>query len=249
MSDSKILVWGHRGASGYAPENTLDSFEKAIEMKADGVELDVQLTKDGEIVVFHDETVDRVSGGHGYLKDMTLSELKGLDVSIPIEGYAKKTSIPTLEEVLDLIKPSNLEINIELKTGIFKYEGIEEKVMNLVAKKGMEDRIWYSSFNHESILRVKELDKKARCGLLFGDIIVNPCEYTNGLNAGIEALHPAIYHFGQDNKYIEKAKKAGLKTHIWTVNEKEHMEMLVKAGVDALITNYPDRARDIVDKL
>lgn len=248
MKDNKTLVWGHRGASGYAPENTIESFLMACDMKADGVELDVQLTKDGEIVVIHDETVNRVSGAHGYVRDLTLSELKELNVSKVCPDFAKSTFVPTLEEVLDNLKETGIEINIELKTGIFAYEGIEKKVIDLVNKKNMMDKIWFSSFNHESILRVKEIDKDARCGLLFGDIIVNPCAYTKGLNANIEALHPALYHFGQDPLYIKKAKEAGLLVHIWTVNEKEHMEAVVKEGVESIITNYPDRAREVVDR-
>ncbi|MCR5272733.1 MAG: glycerophosphodiester phosphodiesterase [Lachnospiraceae bacterium] len=246
--DKRTLVWGHRGASGYAPENTLDSFEKAIELDADGVELDVQLTKDGEIVVIHDETVDRVSGAKGYVKDTNFDDIRKLDVSLPIKDYAKRTRIPTLEEVLNLIKGTKLTINIELKTGIFAYEGIEKKVIDLVNQKKMMDDIWFSSFNHESVLRVKKICSEAKCGLLIQDIIVNPCAYLKGLNAGIEALHPAIYHYGQDPLYIKKAKEAGLCTHIWTVNEREHMEMLCREGVEAIITNYPDIAVEVVGK-
>lgn len=109
-------VWAHRGASGYAPENTLEAFKKAEKMKADGVELDVQLTKDGELVVIHDETVDRVSGEKGFVKDYTLKELKRLNVSKHMPSYDKKTRIPTLDEVFDLLKNTEMTINIELKT-------------------------------------------------------------------------------------------------------------------------------------
>ena len=103
-------VWAHRGASGYAPENTLEAFKKAEKMKADGVELDVQLTKDGELVVIHDETVDRVSGEKGFVKDYTLKELKRLKVSKHMPSYDKKTRIPTLDEVFDLLKNTEMTI-------------------------------------------------------------------------------------------------------------------------------------------
>ena len=118
----KPLIWAHRGASGHAPENTLEAFQKAIDMKADGVELDIQLTKDGEIVVCHDETIDRTSNGIGSVKDYTLAELKKFNFNKTHPEYAH-ASIPTMKEVFELIKPSPLTINIELKTGQYDYDG------------------------------------------------------------------------------------------------------------------------------
>ena len=115
------LVWGHRGASGYAPENTLPAFKMAADMGADGVELDIQLTSDGEIVVCHDETIDRTSNGAGWLKDFTFKELRRLDFSNGNAAY-EGVKIPTMEEVFDLLQPTGLVINIELKTGIIFYD-------------------------------------------------------------------------------------------------------------------------------
>lgn len=236
-------VWAHRGASGYAPENTLEAFKKAEKMKADGVELDVQLTKDGELVVIHDETVDRVSGEKGFVKDYTLKELKRLNVSKHMPPYDKKTRIPTLDEVFDLLKNTEMTINIELKNGIVQYKNLEKKVLALVEEYDMLDRIWCSSFNHESIVRMKKLCPDMRCGLLFSDIIVNPAEYASELH--VDALHPATYHM-QDENYIDKAHGRGLRAHVWTVNEKHEMKAFVKAEADAIITNYPDIAVEIV---
>ena len=122
------LIWGHRGASGYAPENTLASFAKAAEMKADGIELDIQLTKDGQIVVCHDEFIDRTSTGKGFLKDYTLAELRQFDFS-KVMPDAPWADIPLMSEVFELIRPTDLTINIELKTGVFDYEGIEETIV------------------------------------------------------------------------------------------------------------------------
>ena len=219
-------VWAHRGASGYAPENTLEAFKKAEKMKADGVELDVQLTKDGELVVIHDETVDRVSGEKGFVKDYTLKELKRLNVSKHMPSYDKKTRIPTLDEVFDLLKNTEMTINIELKNGIVQYKNLEKKVLALVEEYDMLDRIWCSSFNHESIVRMKKL-----------------CPDASELH--VDALHPATYHM-QDENYIDKAHGRGLRAHVWTVNEKHEMKALVKAEADAIITNYPDIAVEIV---
>ena len=131
MNTSKYpLIWGHRGASGYAPENTLPAFKMAADMGADGVELDIQMTKDGVIVVCHDETIDRTSSGKGWLKDFTFDELRRLDFSNGNTAY-EGVQIPTMEEVFDLLEPTGLLINIEIKTGIVFYEKIEEKILEL----------------------------------------------------------------------------------------------------------------------
>ena len=122
----KTLVWAHRGASAYAPENTLEAFQKAVDLKADGIELDVQMTKDGTLVVIHDEMVDRVSGASGWVKDYTYEKLKKIDVNLRFAQYGPQY-IPTLEEVCELIRPTGLTINVELKTGVIFYPEIEEQ--------------------------------------------------------------------------------------------------------------------------
>lgn len=144
------MVFGHRGASAYAPENTLPAFALAIEQGADGVELDVHLTRDNELVVIHDEDVRRTTNGTGLVKDYTLAELQALCADNGMSGFAE-ARIPTLQQVLDLIKPSNLLVNIELKTGILWYDGIEEKALHLVEQMGMQERVIWSSFNHYSV--------------------------------------------------------------------------------------------------
>ncbi len=243
---SKTLVWAHRGASAYEPENTVEAFALAAKMKADGVELDVQLSKDGEVVVIHDETIDRVSGEHGYVKDFTLAKLKELNVSAFRKDIDHITRIPTLREVFACLKDTPLTINVELKTGIIRYPGIEEKVRKLIEEFALEDRIWISSFNHESVLKFRSLCPTVKCGFLFEDVMLNPEVYAH--NYGVEALHPATYHyFEMDHDYIRKAKEQGLETHIWTVNDQSEMKALCEVGCEAIITNYPDIAREIVD--
>ena len=163
MNNTK--VWAHRGASAYAPENTLEAFKLAVDMGADGIELDVQLSKDGELVVIHDEEIDRTSNGKGFVKDYTLKELKKFNFNNSNSKY-HKVNIPTLKEVFELLKSTEMDINVELKTGVFFYEGIEEKVLSLAKEMKMEERIIYSSFNHYSVMKVKELDENAKIGLL-----------------------------------------------------------------------------------
>lgn len=183
-------IWAHRGESGHAPENTLPAFRLAWAMKADGIELDVQLSKDGTVVVIHDERVDRVSDGIGWVKDLTLEELKGLDVNRNVKFAAYgKGEIPTLAEVLDFAAETDMTVNIELKNNVVPYEGMEEKVLELVRERGLEERVIYSSFNHESMRRIQRLAPGARTGFLYSDGIIDAAEY--GSRYGACALHPA----------------------------------------------------------
>ena len=182
-------IFAHRGASGYAPENTLEAFRLAMEQGADGIELDVHLTKDGEVVVIHDETLDRTSDGQGKVRDYTLEELKKFSFHNHIEKY-KGVQIPTLKEVLDLVENSSMKVNIELKTGIYWYEGIEEKTMEIVKNKKMEGRVIYSSFNHYSIQKILEQDIHAETAYLFSDVTLNMEKYAK--ETGVKGLHPAV---------------------------------------------------------
>ena len=135
-------IYGHRGAKGMYPENTLLSFKKAIDQGVDGLELDVHLTKDGEVVVIHDETLDRTTSGTGWIKDLTLAEIKQVSAGSKFSHFPyyqaewDKEQVPTLKEVLELLEPYPIELNIELKTNEVVYEKIEEKVHELVQKYG-----------------------------------------------------------------------------------------------------------------
>lgn len=238
----RTMVWAHRGASGYAPENTLAAFEKAVELGADGIELDVQLSKDGEIVVIHDEKIDRTSNGSGWVKDFTYQELAKFNYNKKRPEYGK-AKIPTLEEVYELIKPTELTVNVELKTGVVFYTGLEERVMNLTARMGMEERVWYSSFNHYTVRHMKELNKNARAGMLYSDGMIAPVSY-GAYVVGADALHPAFHNL-QYSGFMEECHKFGKKVHVWTVNEEEYMRMVCEKQVDAMITNYPDLGKMI----
>lgn len=242
--NTKPLVWAHRGASGYAPENTLAAFEKAVELGADGVELDIQLTKDDEIVVIHDEKIDRTSDGEGWVKDYTLEELRGFNYNRTKPEY-EHADIPTMREVFELLKPTGLFINIEIKTGVFFYEKIEEKILALTKEMDMEDRVCYSSFNHYTVKRIHELKPDAEVGFLYADGPIDMPSY--GEKHGGNALHPALYNLQYDG-FIKECKEKGLKLNVWTVNEKEHMQLCCKYGVNAIITNYPDIAREVVEQ-
>ena len=239
---TKPLVWAHRGASGYAPENTLAAFQKAVDLGADGVELDIQLTKDDQIVVIHDEMIARTSDGKGWVKDYTLEELRAFNYNRTKPEY-KHADIPTMREVFELLKPTGLFINIEIKTGVVFYEKIEEKILALAKEMGMEDRVCYSSFNHYTVTRIHELKPDAEVGFLYADGPIDMPSY--GVKHGVNALHPALYNLQYDG-FVKECKEKGLKLNVWTVNERPYMEMCCQYGVDAIITNYPDIAKEVV---
>lgn len=242
MSD-RPQVWAHRGASGYVPENTLVAFEMAKEQGAQGVELDIQLSKDGEIVVIHDEWLDRTSNGTGWVKDYTLEELREFNYN-KTHPEVEYVTIPTMREVFELLKDTDMMINIELKTSIVFYEEIEEKILALTKEMEMEDRVIYSSFNHSTILRIQKLKPDAKVGFLYADGTLEMPAY--GEKYQVDALHPALYNL-QYPHFMEECKEKGLAVHTWTVNEQEHMVLCIKLGVDAMITNYPDVALQVVE--
>ena len=241
MNDTKI--WAHRGASGYAPENSLEAFEKAVRLGADGVELDIQMTRDGELVVIHDERIDRVSNGSGMVGEYTLSQLRQYDFNRTNPEFSN-VKIPTLEEVYDLFRGTILDINVELKTGICFYDGLAERVLELTGRMGMVDKVWFSSFNHYSVMKMREYDPAARTGLLYADGFQDVPGYAAGL--GADALHPVLYNLQYDG-FLEACREKNLLLHVWTVDDEKYMKLLVKEGIDAIITNKPDVARKIVD--
>lgn len=196
-------LWAHRGVSGHAPENTIPAFHLACLMGADGIELDVQLSKDGVPVVIHDEGVDRVSDSIGWVRDFTLEQLKALNVNKQFPAYGK-VEIPTLEEVYDLIKPTDLTVNLELKNSRVFYEGLEEKVLALAREKGMERRILYSSFNHYSVRRIQELDPEAQTAFLCSDGLLDVAGYA--AKYGVCAVHPPVGNVGGS---VEKSGESG----------------------------------------
>ncbi|MBM6615924.1 glycerophosphodiester phosphodiesterase [Desemzia sp. RIT804] len=242
----KPLNFAHRGFSGKYPENTMLAFQKAFEVGIDGIELDVQLTKDREVVIIHDSSVDRTTNGKGYVKDMTLSGIRQLNAAHHFHEVSAKETIPTLEEYLDWVKDKAMVTNIELKTNIFEYSGIEKNVIDLVEKFGLEDKIIFSSFNHYTIQRVKELNSSLKCGLLSSDWIVDFGKYTREL--GVECVHPGFYML-QNNAVLKNLQENHLEINTWTVNNEEHMNQLVEAGITSIITNFPDKLKRILEKI
>lgn len=238
-------VWAHRGASAYAPENTMEAFRLAAEMRADGIELDVHLTKDGYIVVTHDENVKRVTGGvDRFIADMTLEEVKQLDVCNGMDAY-RGARIPELAEVLEFLTTNEMALNIEIKTTDNLYPGIEGLTVQMVRAYGLQDRVIYSSFNHYSLVLARVADPGCRVGLLYSEAMVDPDVYAKHLNANaIHPYAPTLLVPGAAKRCIE----AGIEINPWTVNDEKNMRWLLSLGCHALITNYPDLARRVVDE-
>jgi glycerophosphoryl diester phosphodiesterase len=182
----RTAIWAHRGASAKAPENTMEAFRLAHEMKADGIELDVGLTRDGELVVTHDETIDRCSDGSGRIIDMTLAQLREYDFSCGMPGFSD-VRIPTLKEVLEWLKDTDLLLNIDIKSGCAMYAGIEAKLVVLVHTMGLQDRVIYSSFNPFSLILVRKLDPQAKIGLITIGALVD-CSLLKA-----DAIHPYLF--------------------------------------------------------
>jgi glycerophosphoryl diester phosphodiesterase len=240
----KTLIWAHRGSRTEAPENTLEAFWLAAEQGADGIELDVHMTADGQIVVAHDDSLERVSNGTGLIARKTLAELKALDFSKGFPKYSP-ARIPTLAEVYDLIKPTGLTINVEIKSGTTIYHGIEQKLIRLAEKCGMSDRILYSSFNHYSLKILREIEPKVKIGLLYNEALIDPHLYAQHVRAN--AIHP-FYPTLMVPGTIEGCKRSGVLIHPWTVNDPYVMRILIEAGVDALITDVPKTALEVLGR-
>lgn len=241
----KPIVIAHRGAAAYAPENTEASFRLAMEMGADGIELDVHLSKDGIPVVIHDERLNRTGGRDAWVKDLTLAELKDLDFGAWFKSEHAGQRIMTLEEVMILLRCWSGLLNIELKSGLVTYEGLEEKVIRLVYTYGRTDSVIISSFNHYSLLKVKEIDPRIKIGLLYMAGMVAPWEYAE--RVGAEAIHPLYYNIVPP--VMEGCKAHGILINPFTVDKPEHIKAVAAAGVDGIITNVPDIAKEIIHKM
>ncbi len=240
----KCRNYAHRGFSGEYPENTMIAFEKAIENGCEGIELDVHFSRDKELVIIHDEQIDRTSDKTGLVKDLTYDELCKADFSYKFKEKTGFQRIPTLREYFELVKDKEIITNIELKTGIFDYPGIEQAVYDLICEYGLKDKVIISSFNHFSVMRTKEIDPGIKCGFLTESWILNAGNYVKENH--VEAYHPI---FRMLNEEIVKDLKANsCEINTWTVNEEEDILKMISIGVDGIISNYPDRVAKILRK-
>lgn len=236
------INFAHRGFSGEFPENTMLAFQKAVETGCDGIELDVHLTKDGKIVVIHDDTLERTTNGIGYVKDYTLEELKQLDAAARYKGKFKGVTIPTLEEYFEFIKDYPILSNIELKNTLYYYSNLEEKVIELIYEYHLEEKAMFCSFNIPSMMRCKELEPQLKTGLLYGENLGNCGEFAQKCHA--DFWHP---HFSKMKKEdYDNCAMHGIGVNVWTVNEEDDMKRLIGYRVNGIITNFPNKLQKLL---
>lgn len=230
------LNFAHRGFKAQYPENTMLAFKKAVEAGCHGIELDVQLTRDGGLVIIHDEDTRRTTGRPGPVGRATLEELRMLDA-----GEGEK--IPTLEEYLDWVAGEAITTNIELKNSICRYEGMEEKVIEAVESRGLGSRVILSSFNHYSMQKCKQLAPQLKCGLLYDCWLLDAGAYAQ--KYGMDFVHPHFGYLAPD--IVAEFRQSGVGVNTWTVNERADMERMLALGVDAIITNDPALLAEVLE--
>lgn len=240
------LIIAHRGASEQAPENTLEAFELAVKMQADGIETDAYLTRDGRIVLCHDIRLERTSNAQGRISEYDLQELKQFDFGYHFYGGRRGIRIPTLEETFGLLKSTDLMLNIEIKDGSSELPGM---LLRLAEGFGMASRILYSSFDHLQLERIKRMNPNARIGVLYGMKelpLVHAAQYAALM--GADALHPRASLMQLFPNLVEEAHALGLMVNPYTVDSEAEAIDLTARGCDALITNRPDVVRAGINK-
>lgn len=234
---SQIIIIGHKGANKSEPENTIKSFRKAIELQADYIELDVQVSKDGEIVVIHDYEISDLTDHSGNVKEMTLDELKQLDM-----GEGEK--IPTLQEVIKLAQ-GKIGLQIEIKVN-----EIGKKIIEMLRDANLIESTIISSFIHNELVKIKKLEPEIKLGALLSERISEPRDLINitkrVIKKNLFAVHP--YFAGVNRELIEFAHKNNLKVNVWTINEKPDMERLIKLGIDGIITDDIPLAKELLGR-
>jgi glycerophosphoryl diester phosphodiesterase len=238
-----MKIWAHRGCSQRYPENTLLAFERAAEINGlEGIELDIQLTKDGYLVVCHDERVDRTTDGIGEIRQYNLAELKKLRIDA---GNGKYEQIPTMEEVLDLLGDklkSGLRLNIELKNSVFPYEGMEEKIVDLMHQRDLEKQIVFSTFYAKSLQRIRKLDPNVELGIL--DRKVSDCLYKLKGGCGADALHPYWQALDLSLEEMENyTVRVWMSGHLYPekpTGTRLDMDALERQGITDIILNEPE---------
>ena len=234
------LIFGHRGYAAVYPENTMISFKEALKAGADGIELDVQLSKDKELVVIHDPTVDRTTDGTGSVRELTLDQLKQLNAAHQ-SNTVDFAPIPTLRDVMEWLVESDMLLNIELKNAVYPYEGMEEKVIELIREYDMEERVILSSFNHYSLVYCHRLAPDIETAPLYSDGLYMPWVYAESIRA--KSIHPKFR--AAPNEIIEQCQQAGIAVRPYTVNRKGEMKRLFKVGCAAFITDDPHLAANL----
>lgn len=242
-SGLRPLIAAHRGASAAAPENTLAAFRAAIDLGADVIELDVQRTADGHLIVIHDPTVDRTTNGQGAVASYSLAALKALDAGGWFSPRFASERLPTLQEAVETVG-SAAGLFIEIKQGPVFDDGIEVVVAAVIRDAGLVARCEVSSFDHFSVRRIKDHAPEVACGILYEARLIDP--FGAARLAAAEIVHP--YWALSTPELVEEAHRLGYGVVVWTVNDPEAMARLAASGVDAIVTDVPDVLRRVLDR-
>jgi glycerophosphoryl diester phosphodiesterase len=242
--DHKPVIIAHRGASAFAPENTIAAFNMAANLKADGIELDVKFTKDRKMVVIHDQTVDRTTNGHGYVKDLLFEDLSKLDAGSIFSAEFKNEKIPQLKNVFDEVA-ENLLINIEITNYNSIRDGLAANVCSLISNMKMENRVIISSFHPFNLITTKKLLPQVPVALLALPNFIGFLQRSflfRWLSPGF--IHP--FYSDVTRKYIDTEHLHNRKVNVWTVNSEQEMKRLNELGCDGIITDNPSLAREVI---
>ncbi len=234
-------IWAHRGSSKSQPENTMAAFEQALNDKAEGIELDVQRSRDGQLVVFHDENLKRLTNKDAYLATLDWADLKKLNVAAN-RPEAGVHHMPLLREVLDFVRGTDLTLNIELKNSNVFYHGMEDEILAMVEESAVIDQVCFSSFNHMSMTQLTAKGYGKNSGMLYSEILCNPWDYVS--NCGMGAIHP-MFNSLQVPDLVKNCHDAGLKVNVWTVDQDIFINAALLLEVDAIMTNVPTRALEL----
>ncbi len=242
-----MKVVAHRGYSGHYPENTMLAFRKAVEAGCDGIELDVHETKDGHLVVIHDETIDRTTNGTGRICDMTLAELKQYNAAALWEGIYEPEEIPTFDEYCAWAATQDIYTNIEIKTDTTFYPDIEQKTWDTIVKYGLEKKVLFSSFNHITLVRMQKIvpDYVELGALIFEDTGARVFTGEFCKESGFQCLHPSMKILNEE--IVKSCNDNGIKLNVWTVNDMKGLEQLQRWNCESIITNFPGVAYAFVN--
>ncbi|NCB02327.1 MAG: glycerophosphodiester phosphodiesterase [Spirochaetia bacterium] len=236
-----MKIYAHRGYSGLYPENTMLAFRKAHLEDIDGIELDVQLTKDGTVVIIHDEKVDRTTNKTGLVCDYHIEELKTLNAAALYPHIIDFEPIPTFEEYCQWVKTTNLITNIEIKSGVIYYIDLEKKVVDIIKKYELEEQVIISSFNHLSLVDSKNISPNLPLAALVGHTMLKNAGYYCQ-KFGFSYFHPSYASLSKE--IIEECHEHKVAINVWTVNTIEEISHCLTLSIDGIITNFPKEARE-----